>query len=83
MYPTYAKEAEDEGASEEVKEFYDGIEECQEHERGFVEKLEKLNKVFSGLSKVEEEHYNNYQNALNKVSGAGSFTESDKFLEGK
>lgn len=71
MYPKYAKQAQEENADEEIKkEFYDGILECQEHEKGFIEKLEKLGKVFNGLSKVEQEHHDNYENALRDLNQA-------------
>ena len=80
MYPQYAKEAEEENASDEIKkEFQEGITECQEHEATFIDRLEKVNKVFNGLAKVEEEHYKNYNEAL-KNSSNKSFSVSDKYL---
>ena len=86
MYPRYAKTAEEENADEHIKqEFYDGITECQEHEKDFVEKLEKINKVFKGLAKVEQEHFHNYENALiNDSKQVESIFEiSNNFLEEK
>lgn len=84
MYPSYAKTAEEENASEEIKqEFYDGIKECQDHEKGFVEKLEKLGKVFAGLSKVENEHFENYNKAFENIETKKvekTFDESNDFL---
>ena len=84
MYPKYAETAEKEGTDEAIKkEFSDGIKECQEHEKGFVEMLDKINKVFKGLTNVEKEHHNNYEKALNNFTSAkeSSFKVSDKFLE--
>lgn len=85
MYPNYAKEAQEEGADEEIKqEFRDGIQECQDHEKGFIDKLEKINKVFNGLAKVEKEHHNNYEQALKNYKSAreqASFSISKEFLK--
>ena len=67
MYPQYAKQAEEDNASDTLKkEFAEGIKECQEHEATFIDRLEKINKVFNGLARVEEEHFNNYDSALKK-----------------
>lgn len=83
MYPKYAKQAIEDNASAEIKaEFLEGITECQEHEKSFIEKLEKINKVFEGLAKVEKEHHNNYENALKQFKEERpSFKESQKYLE--
>ena len=69
MYPNYAKTAEEENADEQIKkEFYDGIKESQEHEANFIKKLDKINKVFRGLAKVEQEHFRNYEKALKEFN---------------
>jgi len=84
MYPQYAKIAEEEGMADWlVQEFQDGIGECKEHAEVFQEKLKKLNKVFTGLSKVEKEHHDNYALALKdfKATQTGSFDQSELFLE--
>ena len=81
MYPSYAKTAEEENADDEIKqEFYDGIRECQEHEKSFASKLEKINKVFNGLAKVEEEHFKNYERALNDKKSSHQFQVSNEYL---
>ena len=81
MYPQYAKEAEDEDASDEIKkEFQDGIKECQEHEATFIDRLDKINKIFKGLTKVEEEHFKNYNSAIENVTDK-SFKVSDSYLK--
>jgi len=85
MYPRYSKEAEQENADEAIKnEFQEGILECQAHEKGFIEKLEKLGKVFKGLSKVEQEHHDNYSNALTNLEEKqfkATFETSNEFLK--
>jgi len=84
MYPSYAKTAEEEGASDLVKkEFLDGITECQDHEKGFVEMLDKINKVFGGLTKVEKEHHDNYQRTLDSLGEKvdSTFEISNDYLE--
>ena len=92
MYPGYAKTAEEENASDEIKkEFYEGIKECQDHEKSFINNLVKLSKVFDGLSKVEKEHFNNYENAIERFESNevnkkqtkvlnNTFSESNEFL---
>jgi rubrerythrin len=84
MYPQYAKTAKEEGASDwMIKEFEEGAEECKEHSETFQQKLQKLNKVFEGLAKVEKEHHDNYQNTLSDFSKAqtGQFKDSDNWLK--
>jgi rubrerythrin len=68
MYPSYAKTAQEEGDSEAVKEFNEQIDESKEHASWFKGKLDKISKVFNGLSKVEEHHANGYRDALKKLS---------------
>lgn len=82
MYPQYAKTAEEEGAADwMVQEFKDGIEECKEHSEIFKAKLQKLNKIFTGLAKVEKEHHDNYKRLLEDKTASGSFSESNFYLE--
>jgi rubrerythrin len=82
MYPQYAQTAKDEGADNWlIAEFEEGIEECKEHAETFKKKLEKLNKVFSGLTKVEKEHHDNYKKALESKNADGSFSVSNEYLE--
>ena len=82
MYPQYAKTAEEEGAADWIKkEFREGIDECKEHAELFEARLKKLQKVFSGLAKVEQEHHDNYQRALENYSSKGDFKVSNSYLE--
>lgn len=86
MYPQYAKTAKEEGAEDwMIKEFEEGEQECKEHAEIFQKRLNKLERVFSGLARVEKEHHDNYQQALAKVQNSTeasfSFSESDDYLE--
>ena len=83
MYPQYAKTAKEEGAEKwMIDEFEEGIAECKEHSEIFLQKLEKLGNIFSGLSKVEKEHHDNYARALEDHSKAqGNFDDSNSFLD--
>jgi rubrerythrin len=66
MYPSFAKEAKEDSAEQWViDEFEEGILETKEHSELFQSKLDKIQKVFQGLEKVEAEHYKNYESALN------------------
>ena len=67
MYPAYAKTAKEEGDHSAVKEFEEQIEESKEHASWFQSKLEKISKVFSGLAKVEQNHAEHYQKALDHL----------------
>lgn len=67
MYPSYAKTALEEGQLNSVKEFQEQINESKEHADWFNQKLEKISKVFKGLSSVEKVHAQGYENALNKI----------------
>jgi len=82
MYPQYAKTAKEEGAEDwMVKEFEEGVEECKEHSEIFQKKLEKLSKVFDGLTRVEKEHHDNYVKALENKQAEFKFDDSEGFLE--
>lgn len=83
MYPSFAQTARDEGAADWiVEEFEQGIQETKEHSEMFQKRLEKLQKIFAGLAKVEEEHFKNYQAAYeNKKEANKSFSVSDSYLE--
>ena len=79
MYPSFAKVAKEESAEQWIiDEFEKGIEETKEHSEMFKSKLEKLEKVFLGLQRVEQEHYENYAAALEGKSQ--SFKLSDDYL---
>ena len=81
MYPQYAKTAKDESAEQwMIDEFEEGIAECKEHSEIFLSKLEKLGKVFEGLSRVEQEHHDNYAKALENKKAEAKFSVSDEFL---
>jgi rubrerythrin len=82
MYPQYAKVALEEGESDLIEEFEEQIRESKLHAENFDQRLKKVQKVFEGLAKVEEEHFKNYQTALdeNNDTGAKSFSESDEWI---
>lgn len=67
MYPDYEKTAKEEGNQLAVKEFQEQIEESKEHASWFQSKLDKISKVFAGLAKVERNHADHYQKALNNL----------------
>ena len=83
MYPGFAKTAKEEGAEQWIiDEFEQGIEETKEHSEMFQKRLQKLQKVFAGLARVEEEHYKNYHAAYEDKKNANkSFNLSDEYLE--
>ena len=67
MYPGYAKTAREEAETEAVNEFEEQIAESKEHANWFKTKLDKVSKIFNGLSKVEAAHAKGYEEALNKL----------------
>lgn len=83
MYPGYAKTATEEGAAKwMIEEFEEGTKECKEHAEMFKAKLEKLGKVFNGLTKVEKEHHDNYKKAFEDHKNVKkTFSESNEFLD--
>jgi rubrerythrin len=81
MYPQYASTAKAEGADEwMIKEFLEGAKECKDHADTFQAKLNKLSKVFDGLSRVEKEHHDNYKAAYEKESSKPKFNVSNEYL---
>ena len=70
MYPSFRKTPEAEGAAAAVAEIDEQIEESKVHAAQFKATLEKAQKRFAALAKVEERHANHYQAQLNKVKAA-------------
>jgi rubrerythrin len=68
MYPTFRKTAELEGNSAAVAEMDEQIEESKIHATQFKATLEKAQKRFAALAKVEERHANHYKAQLAKVT---------------
>lgn len=82
MYPQYASQAREEGADKAlIQEFVESEQECKDHADMFQKRLEKLGKVFAGLTKVEQEHAKNYEAALKDHKSAGTFTISNDYLK--
>jgi len=68
MYPGFRKTAEAEGNSAAVAEMDEQIEESKVHAAQFRATLEKAQKRFAALAKVEERHANHYKAQLARVS---------------
>lgn len=68
MYPSFKKAALEEGHALALKEIDEQIAESQEHAEQFAKTLEKAQKRFHALSKVEERHANHYQTHLNSIN---------------
>jgi rubrerythrin len=68
MYPTFRKTAESEGNAAAVAEIDEQIAESKEHAAQFKATLEKAQKRFAALAKVEERHANHYKAQLAKVT---------------
>ena len=68
MYPTFRKIAEAEGQAAAVAEMDEQITESKEHAAAFRATLERAQKRFAALAKVEERHANHYQAQLAKVN---------------
>ena len=64
MYPKMRDEAKQEGVDNFVKEINGQIDESREHAQGFQSILEKAEKRFNALKKVEERHANAYTKVL-------------------
>jgi rubrerythrin len=64
MYPAFLKEAHLEGVDNFVKEINEQIFESKEHAEQFQSILEKAEKRFAALQKVEQRHAQAYQNVL-------------------
>jgi rubrerythrin len=67
MYPGFRKTAELEGNAAAVAEMDEQIEESKVHAAQFRATLEKAQKRFAALAKVEERHANHYKAQLAKV----------------
>ncbi len=67
MYPTFRKTAQAEGNAAAVAEIDEQIEESQVHAAQFRATLEKAQKRFAALAKVEERHAKHYQSVLDTV----------------
>ena len=67
MYPGFRKTAELEGNAAAVAEMDEQIEESKVHAAEFRVMLEKAQKRFAALAKVEERHANQYKAQLAKV----------------
>ena len=72
MYPGFRKTAEDEGHAAAVAEMNEQIEESKVHAAQFKAMLEKAQKRFAALAKVEERHANHYKAQLAKITTANS-----------
>ena len=68
MYPGFRATAEAEGQAAAVAEMDEQIEESRVHAAQFRATLEKAQKRFAALAKVEERHASHYQAQLNKVN---------------
>ena len=68
MYPTFRKTAELEGNAAAVAEMDEQIAESKVHAAQFKATLEKAQKRFAALAKVEERHANHYKEQLAKVT---------------
>ncbi|MEN9587393.1 MAG: hypothetical protein RIT15_968, partial [Pseudomonadota bacterium] len=68
MYPTFRKTAEAEGNAAAMAEMDEQIAESKEHAAQFKVTLEKAQKRFAALAKVEERHANHYKAQLAKVT---------------
>jgi rubrerythrin len=64
MYPTFKEQAESEGNTAAVVEATAQIEESREHAEQFKAVLEKAEKRFAALAKVEQRHAQAYQTVL-------------------
>ena len=70
MYPSFRKTAEAEGQAAALAEIDEQIAESKEHAAQFKATLEKAQKRFAALAKVEERHANHYKAQLAKVMAA-------------
>jgi rubrerythrin len=70
MYPGFRKTAEEEGNAAAVAEMDEQIEESKVHAAQFRATLEKAQKRFAALARVEERHAAHYQAQLDKVIAA-------------
>ena len=68
MYPGFRQTAETEGNAAAVAEMDAQIGESQAHAAQFTATLDKAQKRFAALAKVEERHARHYQAQLDKIS---------------
>jgi rubrerythrin len=68
MYPKFETQAKAEHNIEAVKEFNEQGRESNEHAQQFKAVLEKANKRFNALKKVEERHANSYRKKLDSIT---------------
>ena len=68
MYPSFRKTAEEEGNAAAVVEMTEQIAESKVHAAQFKATLEKAQKRFAALAKVEERHANHYKAQLATLS---------------
>jgi len=68
MYPKFETQAKAEHNIEAVKEFNEQGRESNEHAQQFKAVLEKANKRFNALKKVEERHANAYRKKLDSIT---------------
>ena len=68
MYPGFRATAEAEGNTAAVAEMDDQIEESKVHAAQVTAMLQKAQKRFAALAKVEERHANHYKAALDKLN---------------
>ena len=69
MYPGFRLTAEAEGNAAAVAEIDEQIEESRIHAAQFRATLEKAQKRFAALAKVEERHARHYQQQLARIAG--------------
>jgi rubrerythrin len=68
MYPGFRKTAEEEGNAAAVAEIDEQIGESQVHAAQFKATLDKAQKRFAALARVEERHAKHYQAQLDKIT---------------
>jgi len=68
MYPDFKKVAIEEGNLLAAQEMDEQIAESQEHATAFAQTLEKAQKRFSALAKVEQRHAMHYQAQLDRLA---------------
>lgn len=69
MYPGFRQTAQEEGQAAAVAEMDEQIAESKAHAAQFRATLEKAQKRFAALARVEERHANHYRQQLAKVTG--------------
>jgi rubrerythrin len=69
MYPSFRKQAEEDGAAAALAEIDGQIAESREHAEQFTAQLAKAQKRFAALAKVEERHANHYRATLANLHG--------------